>query len=220
MERKFMVVMVLTTILAISTSAVVVFAKGKPDKPPDKPSTPDVAIFSITFTGGDIASSSFETEASTENWEPQVVKGRKNRVWATDHYAIAGFFSLNDVPLDEAVPDPLFGLMEYTGGSVCEFFDTTEPITISWLDHFYTKDNDAWNVALNQTDEEGHNNVLVMDNWVSGTESYDETEDQWTVTFEDSYCHIQWWEDGVFHNVWKGRLSFIVTVQRLPEIDF
>ena len=211
MERKFVIVIVLTTILAISMCSAVALAKGKPDKP-GKPSTPEVATFLITFTDEDIISDPFETEASIENWEPQEVKGRRNKEWTIDHYSIAQSFTLEDVPLDSNVPDPLFGLMEYTGGSVCAFFNTNEPITIAWLDHFYTKDNDAWQIALTQTDEEGHNNMLIMDNWVSGIESYDEKQDQWTVTFENSYSHIHWWDDGVFHNVWKGRLSFTVTI--------
>ena len=211
MKRNSALVIVLTTILAISLCSVIALAKGKPDKP----SVPEVATFSITFTTGDILINSFETEANTENWKPQNVKGRIIKSWAIDSYSIAEFFTLYDVHLDPKEPDPLFGLIEYPeDSSVCDFFDVSKLITISWLEHAYTKENDWWSVALNQTDYAGHNYVLVMDNWVSGTESYDETQDQWTVIFEDASCHIQWWADGVFHNVWKGRLTFTVTVQR------
>ena len=220
MKRKFVTAIVLTAVLAISMCSAVALAKGKPDKPPGKPSAPEVATFSITFTDGHITSALFETEASSENWEPQEVKGRKHKEWAIDHYSITGSFTLEDVLWDPNSPDPLFGLPEYEDdSSVCDFFDNNNPMTISWLDHVYTKETNYWQTALNQTDEAtGRNYMLVMDNWMSGTESYHETINQWEATFEDSSCHIHWW-NGVFHNVWKGRLSFTVTVQRLSETD-
>lgn len=213
MNRK--TTLILIPLIVILSTPILVNAK-KPSSAWKKP--PKAATFEITFLW-DIAGGPFETVADIENWEPMTVKGKgSRRIWSIEHYEVTETFSyIEDVDINQNAPEPRFGEPDYPlDSSVCDFFDVNELITISWLEHHYSRDFDSWYVALNQTDGEGCNHELLV---FDGVGVYDDTSDTWTVNFEEDYSFIEWWEwreeeGGVFHNVWKGYLTFTITIQR------
>jgi len=213
-NKRYPIFFILLTILLSTTTQV--FAKP-PKKPPKPPKT---ATFVITFSV-DICGGPFETVTKVDYWEPTVVKGKgTTKTWAIEHYSVTGDFDLEDIPLDETAPDPPYGVPDYPpDSSVCDFFDVEEPITISWLEHTYSRDYDYWHVALNQDDGYGRDYHLIVH---EGTGDYDPVSDEWTVIFDDTYGFIEWWEwqdpdgPGLFHNVWKGYLTFTIKIQKLP----
>ncbi len=127
-EWRHPIFFTLLTILLSTTTQVC----AKPPKKPPKP--PRTATFAIKFSG-DIASGTFNTVTEIDYWEPTVVKGKGTmKTWAIEHYSVTGVFDLEDITCGgEDVPDPPHGVCEYES-SVCEVFDESEPITISWLE--------------------------------------------------------------------------------------
>lgn len=215
---------VLVVVLFLLISLLLLVPTPVIARKPARKLQPETATFEIRFgslaldIGTDIVGGPFSTVADVENWESEIVKGKgKEKIWEIEHYSVTGSFTLRDVPLDESAPDPMFGLYEYPeDSSVCDFFDVSELITISWLEHVYSKDYEYWNVALNQTDGNRNYHLIVY----HGTGVYDPDSDTWTVEFDNAYAFIEWREEldqGVFHNVWKGYLTFTITIQRLSS---
>ena len=237
--RAPMFVWTLLTILLLSSLMVTtVWAIGKPDKPPGKPSDPEpvIADYNIWIGIGEgdqhiiLNSPSYISFEDVDGgyWLPPPTKGKsqKERVWrigTQEVGEVSRTYTIADVPASDPQYEGLSTILADHGVDV----NTESPFFM--IEHVHTRVSSAgvrdyWQIGIAwevehepNTDSHFHGIICMTDIEAEWEGEYVETTyGTWIVTFEDAEAVLMENPDGIgdMDLLWEGTLSFTVTIER------
>jgi len=213
-----------------------VWAKGKPDKPPGKPSDPEPVIADYIIEIGKVDEDIILDSPSYISFEdvdggywlpppPTKGKSQKERVWrigTVEVMEISCTYTIADVPTSDPQYDGLSTILADHGVDV-----NTESLFFM-IEHVYTRVSSAgvsdywqigiaWEVSHEPNTDSHIHAIMCMTNIDAEWEGeYDENTDTWIVTFEDAEAVLVENPDGIgdMDLLWEWTLSFTVTITR------